>query len=84
MTDVTLADAKARLSELVGRVMQGDAVRITRRGKPVAQLAPVIGKRAPIDVAALRALTDSMPPQTEAEAEAAATTVRLMRDDARY
>ncbi len=41
MTDVTLATAKAHLSELVSRVAQGDSVRITRRGKLVAQLSQV-------------------------------------------
>ena len=80
MTDVTLADAKAHLSELISRVVEGDAVRITRRGKPVAQLTSVAKRRAPVDIIALRALTDSMPPQTET----AAVTVRRMRDDARY
>lgn len=80
MTDVTLADAKAHLSELVSRVAEGDAVRITRRGKPVAQLSAVAGPRKPIDIAALRALTDAMPLQTDS----AADTVRQMRDDARY
>ena len=80
MTDVTLADAKAHLSELISRVVEGDAVRITRRGKPVAQLTSVAKSRAPVDIIALRALTDSMPPQTETAAE----TVRRMRDDARY
>ena len=80
MTDVTLADAKAHLSQLISRVVDGDAVRITRRGKPVAQLTSVAKRRAPVDIIALRALTDSIPPQTETAAE----TVRRMRDDARY
>jgi hypothetical protein len=37
MEAVTLADAKARLSELVERAASGETVSITRRGKPVAQ-----------------------------------------------
>ncbi len=80
MTDVTLADAKAHLSELVNQVAQGDAVVITRRGKPVARLGPVAQRRQPVDLNALRALTDSMPMQPEPAAE----MVRRMRDDDRY
>jgi prevent-host-death family protein len=80
MTDVTLADAKARLSELVTRVQAGDAVRITRRGRPVAQLTSVAATRTAVDPAKLRALTDSIPLQDSAAAE----TVRRMRDEDRY
>jgi prevent-host-death family protein len=80
MSDVTLADAKARLSELVNRAAQGETVRITRRGKPVAQLTAIASPRVPVDAASLRALTDSMPMQTES----AAKLVRRMRDDDRY
>jgi len=80
LADIPLADAKARLSELVGRVVAGDTVRITRRGKPVAQITGIGGPRVPVDVAALKALTASMPQQEEP----AADTVRRLRDDARY
>jgi prevent-host-death family protein len=38
METVNLANAKARLSELVDRAAAGETVRITRRGKPIAQL----------------------------------------------
>ena len=58
MRTVNLADAKARLSELVERAAGGETVRITRRGKPVAQITAVGTPREPIDVAALRALTE--------------------------
>lgn len=36
MTEVTVAEAKAKLSELLKRVEAGEQVTITRRGKPVA------------------------------------------------
>jgi len=78
MTDVTVADAKARLSELINRVEEGGSVRITRRGKPVVELTSVRRALKPIDLAALRALTDGMARETDAD------TVRKMRDDARY
>ncbi len=80
MIDIPLADAKARLSELVTRAAAGDAVRITRRGRPVAQLTRLGAPRRPIDAVALKALTDAMP----AQAEPADALVRRMRDEARY
>lgn len=78
METVSLADAKARLSELVDRVEAGDAVTITRRGKAVAVITAIKPPRKPIDVAALRALTDSMPMQ----AESAGDFIRLSRSGA--
>jgi prevent-host-death family protein len=80
MADVPLAEAKARLSELVARAEAGEAVRITRRGRPVAELTPIRRERKPIDVDALKRLTDSMPMSSES----AADLVRRMRDEGRY
>jgi prevent-host-death family protein len=40
MTAVALFEAKNRLSELIDRVVAGEVIEITRRGKVVAQLAP--------------------------------------------
>ena len=37
--DVSVAEAKARLSEILRRVEAGERVTITRRGKPVATVA---------------------------------------------
>ena len=80
MEDVTLADAKARLSELVERAARGETIRITRRGKPVARLLSVNQPRKPVDLEALQALTASMPMQ----AESAGEWLRRVRDDLRY
>ena len=80
MTTVNLADAKARLSELVERAEAGETVRITRRGKPVAVITRIQAPRKPIDFAALRALTERMPMQRES----AGVFVRKMRDKERY
>jgi prevent-host-death family protein len=77
---VSLADAKARLSELVDHVEAGDTVDITRRGKPVARLTAIARPRKPIDLAALEALTDSLPRSSES----AEQLVRAMRDGDRY
>lgn len=77
MTDVSVAEAKAHLSELINRVLEGDTVRITRRGKVVVQISAPAEAKKPIDVEALRALTASMPMATES----AADLVRRMRDE---
>lgn len=80
MNTVSLAQAKARLSELIERAVAGDTVCITRRGKPVVRLSAVETPRAPIDFQALRSLTDHATPQQES----AAAFVRRMRDEDRY
>ncbi len=42
MTSLNVAEAKARLSELLGRVAHGgETILITRRGKPMARLVPM-------------------------------------------
>ena len=80
MTNVNIAEAKARLSELVELAAKGDPVCITRRGAPVAQIT-ALGKPAKaIDVQALHALTDAMPLQ----AESGGDFVRRMHDEDRY
>jgi len=79
MGAVDLADAKARLSELVDRVQAGDTIEIRRRGKPVARLTAATRARRRIDAARLAALTTGMPPQGPEAAE----PVRSMRDGER-
>ena len=51
MDAITLAEAKAHLSELVDRVEAGDSIDITRRGKPVARLTAPERPRKRIDAA---------------------------------
>ncbi|HXO90041.1 MAG TPA: type II toxin-antitoxin system prevent-host-death family antitoxin, partial [Stellaceae bacterium] len=77
MITVSLANAKAHLSELVERAAAGEAVCITRRGRAVAQITAVDTPRKRIDVAALQAITDAMPVQTET----ARDFIRRMRDE---
>lgn len=79
MSTVTLANAKAHLSELVERARAGERVVITRRGKPVLELRRPTMPRKPIDVAELKALTDRMPARPRGR-----STVERMRADARY
>lgn len=54
MKAVSLADAKAHLSEVVDRVTAGKSIAINWRGKPVAQLTavdapPLIGEVVGVD-----------------------------------
>lgn len=80
MKHVNLADAKARLSELVDLAEAGETVEILRRGKPVARLTAVEQPKQKVDVEALRALTDRHPRQAQSGAE----FIREMRDSDRY
>lgn len=81
MDIMNLADAKARLSELVDRVEAGYTIEIARRGKPVARdIDGVSQARKPIDVSLLRALTANMPAATQSADE----MVRSVRDGDRY
>jgi prevent-host-death family protein len=42
MTEIGSFEAKNKLSELLHRVERGEEVVITRRGKPIAKLAPIV------------------------------------------
>jgi prevent-host-death family protein len=78
--NISLAEAKTHLSELIDQVSKGEQVTITKRGKPVAQLTPIVPKRKPIDFKALRKLTESMPLQDQSAGE----FMRELRDNDRY
>jgi antitoxin (DNA-binding transcriptional repressor) of toxin-antitoxin stability system len=80
VTQVNLAEAKAHFSELVARAEAGEPIQISRRGKPVVELRAVERGRKPIDVAMLRAVTDTIRPSTQS----AEALVRAMRDEDRY
>ncbi len=80
MSEISLAVAKAHLSELVDRVEAGDSIDITRRGKRVARLSAAAPPRKPIDATLLQALTATMAPQDEGSA----ALVRSMRDTDRF
>ena len=80
MATVSLAEAKANLSALVERAAAGEPVRILRRGKPVAQITAIPAPRKPVDAAALRAMTDRMPRQTQS----AGDFMPEVRDGERY
>lgn len=77
---ISLAEAKAHLSELTDRAEQGDEIIITKRGKPVAILAPVRTPRKPLDLDAARDLVQQLPRQPVPASE----LVRRLRDEERY
>ena len=80
MPTVSLADAKAHLSDLVAKAVAGETVTITKHGKPVAQLTAFDEPRRRVELSDLRAISETVPRQTET----AADFVRAMRDDDRY
>ena len=46
--EVPVSEAKATLTELVGRAEQGEEIVLTRHGKPVVRLQPVRKKIDPV------------------------------------
>lgn len=77
---VSLAQAKARLSELTEHTAAGESVLITKHGKAVGRLTSPDKPRKPVDLAALQRVTAGMPRQPED----AGRFMRAVRDDARY
>ena len=76
MERINLADAKARLSEIIDRVEAGESIEITRRGKPAARLVPPLPEKKPVDVEALRLAAKKLPYQHESGVD----IIRKMRD----
>lgn len=64
---VSVAKAKAHLSELITAVEAGEAVVITKRGKRVARIVPEAPPRpkGPLDLGWLREVTKDLPFQEE-------------------
>jgi prevent-host-death family protein len=71
--NISLAEAKARLGELVERATAGEPVRITRRGKPIVQLTAYVRTKKPVDLQALRALTENSRNRVSQQATSSAT-----------
>jgi prevent-host-death family protein len=80
MKSVSVAEAKAHLSDLISRAAEGETVSITRRGKPVAQLVAAKKPLKKIDVEMLRKVTEGEPLQKQSAGE----FIREMRDSDRY
>lgn len=77
---VSIATAKARLSELVNAVEAGDQVVITRRGRPVATLTATSQPlRRSFDIGWLRGMTAEMELTADSLGD-----IRQLRTEARY
>lgn len=61
MVTVNLAQAKARLSELLDKVEAGQDVVITRRGRAVAHISPAARPKKPLRLAELAEFRAAMP-----------------------
>ena len=77
MMQVTVAEAKTQLSSLLDAVEAGQAVVITRRGKPIAELVPRCSVRDLLPQ--LAAMREALPEQQASGVE----TMRLLRDESR-
>lgn len=61
MKSVNVAEAKARLSEIITGIERGGEVVITRRGRPVARLSSVARPSKPVDYGVMDALRARQP-----------------------
>jgi prevent-host-death family protein len=59
--DVSIVEAKNRLTELIRAVEDGEKVVITRHGKPVAQLAPPPPERRQVRLGGMQGRIELLP-----------------------
>lgn len=64
MRTVSLAEAKAHLSELLNTVEAGEEIIITRHGRAVARVSPPEKQKQPFPFKRLAALRDTVPAWT--------------------
>ncbi|CAH1386373.1 type II toxin-antitoxin system Phd/YefM family antitoxin [Candidatus Nitrotoga sp. M5] len=76
MHAMSLAQAKAHLSELLNTVESGEEVVITRHGRPVARVVPASPLKQPLPVQRLAELRQQMPGWKNSSAE----SLRELRD----
>jgi antitoxin (DNA-binding transcriptional repressor) of toxin-antitoxin stability system len=77
METISVADAKAHLSELLTKVEAGEEIIITRRGQPVARLERVTRPKRPSPLPSLDTLRAKMSRSPVSSAE----LIRKMRDE---
>ncbi len=76
MHAMSLAHAKAHLSELLNTVESGQEVVITRHGRPVARVLPAIAVKQALPLARLAKLRQQIPSRKGSSADA----LRELRD----
>ena len=59
--EVSMAEAKNRLTELIRAVEAGEQIVITRHGKPVAQLTPPPLERRPVRLGGMKGRLEFLP-----------------------
>ena len=77
MVTVNLAQAKAHLSELLDKVEAGEEVVITRHGRAIAHIQPVLRLKQPLQLEALAAFRAGMPQLQQPSSE----LLRKARDE---
>ncbi len=83
MSEYSIAESKNQLPSLIDRMLAGESVTITRRGRPVARLTPVENQarpRSPVDLAWLDDLREKSRTPTSGQTD----TVAEMRRTSRY
>lgn len=83
MSEYSIATAKDQLPRLIDRMLDGEPVVITRRGRPVARVVPIEPTPKPqpkIDLEWLRSVRAAASTGVEPTVD----VVRAMRDDYRY
>lgn len=75
----SIAEAKAHLSALIEQVERGEAVTLTKRGKPIARIVSLVepAQKPKIDLERLRAFRATMPKSKMSSA----VMIRKMRDE---
>lgn len=68
MRTVSVAEAKAHLSELLNAVEAGGEIVITRHGRAVARVSPPEKQKQPLPLKRLAALREALPAWTEPSA----------------
>lgn len=76
MRTISLAEAKAHLSELLNRVEAGEEIIITRHGRPVARVSPAERPKEALALGRLARLRESVPPWRQPSTD----IVRELRD----
>jgi len=76
MSTMSLAQAKAHLSELLNTVESGEEVLITRHGRPVARIVPAHSVKHAIPLQRLAALRQQVPAWKNSSAQ----SLRELRD----
>jgi len=80
MNTVSVAEAKAHLSELLNQVETGEEIVITRRGRPVARISP---EKKPLNPLPLPSLAEFRASQLDSQTSSLDILLAL-RQEARY